>query len=120
MSKAASSLFLSEMIATTRKDIKNLITKPGQTETQKANEYDQEEIPQSQTGAGSTRLIPVLQGCPRCRHDFDKVHYWFIPDHQTGMNRTLNRDSEKAAYFKQIVDDGHYTCWTLSDHKNSP
>ena len=54
-------------------------------------------LKQPVTWAGSTRFIPDLQGCPRCRHGCDTVHQGSSRIIKPGWTGTLNRDSENGA-----------------------
>ena len=54
-------------------------------------------LKQPGTWAGSTRFIPDLQGCPRCRHGCDTVHHGSSRIIKPGWTGTLNRDSENGA-----------------------
>ena len=54
-------------------------------------------LKQPGTWAGSTRFIPDLQGCPRCRHGCDTVHHGSFRIIKPGWTGTLNRYSENGA-----------------------
>ena len=54
-------------------------------------------LKQPGTWAGSTRFIPDLQGCPRCRHGCDTVQHGSSRNIKPGWTGTLNRDSENGA-----------------------
>ena len=54
-------------------------------------------LKQPGTWAGSTRLIPDLQGCPRSRHGCDTVHHGSSRIIKLGWTGTLNWDSENEA-----------------------
>ena len=97
-------------------------------------------LKQPGTWAGSTRLIPDLQGCPWCRHDCDTVHHgssriiepgWtgtlkprshcpglrcrFIPVWWSGMNRD-EPCHNRCAIVDNLGDPG----WTVLNRLMSP